>query len=132
MKYDEFLKQVGTLGGPTEKAHADEASRLVLATLGQRLAGREPHNLASQLPVELQEPLLRHDGAAETVDDVDDVDDFLRRIADHEGRGCSTEDALAHARAVLGTIAGFVTAGEIADVRSQLPTGYATLFEQPA
>lgn len=41
------------------------------------------------------------------------------------------EEALTHARAVLGTIATFVLTGEIRDLRAQLPTGYAALFEQP-
>lgn len=129
MNYDEFLARVGQHGGPTDRAHADQASKIVLATLGQRLAGREPHNLASQLPGELQHPLLQHDGVAAEIGD--DLDDFLRRISDREGRGCNTEDALAHARAVLGTMASFISAGEIQDLRSQLPAGYAAVFEQP-
>lgn len=129
MKYDQFLAQVGTHGGPRERDHADQASRIVLATLGKRLAGHEPQDLASQLPQQLQSPLLEHTGYAETSDD---VDDFLRRVANSEGYGCTPEDALTHSRAVLGTIAEFVSSGEIQDLRSQLPSGYATLFEQPA
>lgn len=129
MNYDEFLARVGQHGGPVERDHADQASKIVLATLGQRLAGREPQNLASQLPQELQHPLLQHDGLAAEIGD--DLDDFLRRISDREGRGCSTEQALSHARAVLGTMASFVSTGEIDDLRSQLPAGYAALFEQP-
>ena len=128
MDYDEFLARVGDHGGPTDRAHADAASKQILAALGQRLAGNEPHDLASQLPAEVQQPLLRPTGEAEIGDD---LDDFLRRVADREGRGCDTEQALAHARAVLGTIAGFVSAGEIEDLRSQLPTGYAAMFEFP-
>lgn len=129
MNYDEFVAEVGKHGGPSEREHADQAAKIVLATLGQRLAGREPHNLASQLPSELQHPLLQHDGVAAEIGD--DLDAFLRRVSDREGRGCSTEQALAHARAVLGTMASFVSAGEIQDLRSQLPAGYAALFEQP-
>lgn len=126
MNYNEFLTRVGQNGGPTEHNHADAASKQVLATLGQRLDGREPRDLASQLPAELQSPLLEHVGAAETTDD---LDDFLHRVADREGYGCTTEAALAHSRAVLGTIAGFVSTGEIHDLRSQLPTGFKPLFE---
>lgn len=128
MRYPEFLQQVQAHGGPAEAEHADAASKQVLAALGQRLAGREPHELASQLPGELQDPLLRPTGAAEIGDD---LDEFLRRIAEREGRGCSPEQALTHSRAVLGTIAGFVSEGEIQDLRSQLPAGYAPLFEKP-
>lgn len=126
MKYDEFLTRVSQRGGPVEHEHADAAAKQVLVALGQRLAGNEPHDLASQLPGELQAPLLRPTSAAEIGDD---LDDFLRRVADREGRGCDTEEALTHARAVLGTIGSFVSAGEIRDLRSQLPTGYAPLFE---
>lgn len=128
MNYDEFLASVTRHGGPSERDHADQASKIVLATIGQRLAGREPRDLASQLPNELQDPLLQHTGAAETTDD---LDDFLRRVADREGRGCSPEHARVHAQAVLGTIASFVSAGEIDDLCSQLPAGYAPLFQQP-
>lgn len=128
MKYDEFLARVSEQGGPAESGHADAAAKQILAALGQRLAGREPHDLASQLPAELQDPLLRPTSQAEIGDD---LDDFLRRVADREGHGCSPEQALTHARAVLGTIASFVSAGEIQDLRAQLPTGYAPLFERP-
>lgn len=130
MDYDGFLAGVGQRGGPGEKDHADQAAKVVLATLGQRLAGQEPRDLASQLPAELQHPLLQHTGGGAELGD--DLDDFLRRVADRKGRGSSTEDALLHARAVLATIASFVSAGEIEDLRTQLPTGYATLFEHPA
>lgn len=128
MKYDEFLSRVGDHGGPADREHADAASKQILAALGQRLKGNEPHDLASQLPPEVQEPLLRPTSGAEIGDD---LDDFLRRVADREGRGCDTEQALEHSRAVLGTIASFVSAGEINDLRSQLPAGYAALFEFP-
>lgn len=129
MNYDEFLAKVGQHGGPTEHTHADAATKLILATLGQRLTGREPRDLADQLPAELQGPLVQHTGAAETGDD---LDDFLHRIADREGYGCDTQQALAHSRAVLGTIATFVSRGEIQDLRSQLPAGYTPLFEPAA
>lgn len=129
MTYEEFLKSVRTHGGPGDNVHADAAAKQVLAALGQRLTGNEPRNLASQLPPELQEPLLQHNvGEAEIGDE---LDDFLRRIADREGYGCSPEDALAHSRSVLSTVASFVSTGEITDLRSQLPTGYAALFETP-
>ncbi|MBA8825984.1 uncharacterized protein (DUF2267 family) [Saccharopolyspora lacisalsi] len=126
MKYEEFLKGVGQRGGPTDREHADAASKMVLSAIGQRLAGQEPRELASQLPPELQDPLVQHTGSAEIGDD---LDDFLRRVADREGRGCPPEKALEHSRAVLSTMASFVTEGELQDMRSQLPAGYAPLFE---
>ena len=50
-------------------------------------------------------------------------------FSDREGYGCDTEQALAHSRAVLATIASFVSEGEIQDLRSQLPAGYTPMFE---
>jgi uncharacterized protein (DUF2267 family) len=127
MQYGDFIAEFRRRGGPTEFAEADSTVRIVLTILGQRLAGNEPLDLASQLPAELKEPLLQHAGAAEIGDD---VDDFARRVADREGPDCDPEQALRHARAVLATIASFVSPGEIKDLRSQLPAGYAPLFEQ--
>ncbi|RRO18679.1 DUF2267 domain-containing protein [Saccharopolyspora rhizosphaerae] len=126
MKYDEFLNQFRERGGPSDREHADAAAKQVLAALGQRLAGNEPHDLAGQLPVELKDPLMRPTGEAEIGDD---LEDFLRRVAHREGHGCSTDDALRHAQAVMSTIGSFVSGGEIQDLRSQLPTDYAPLFE---
>ncbi|ASU80069.1 DUF2267 domain-containing protein [Actinopolyspora erythraea] len=54
-----------------------------------------------------------------------------RRVADREGAVATPETALTHAQAVLGTMAEFVSAGEVDDLRSQLPAGYAPLFRQP-
>ncbi len=125
MRHDEFLVAVERHGGPSDREHAEQATRTVLADLGKRLAGHEPRDLASQLPPELQDALLEHDGEQETSDD---VDDFLRRVAEHEGRGCSPEEARQHAQAVFMTMADFVSRGEIDEVRSQLPAGFGPLF----
>ncbi|GAB2649543.1 hypothetical protein GCM10027271_04010 [Saccharopolyspora gloriosae] len=125
MQYKEFLAHLRQHGGPQDDDQADAAVKVVLATLGQRLAGNEPHDLAAQLPTELKQPLLQHNGEAEVIDD---VDDFLRRVADREGPGTTPERAREHARAVFATLAGFVSAGEIDDLRAQLPAGYAALL----
>lgn len=125
MQYQEFLAQLRQHGGPQDKDQADATVKIVLATLGQRLAGNEPQDLAAQLPAELKQPLLQHNGEAEVIDD---VDDFLRRVADREGPGTTPEQAREHARAVFATLAGFVSSGEIDDLRAQLPAGYAALL----
>jgi uncharacterized protein (DUF2267 family) len=129
MKYREFLKAVAERGGPTEPAHADQAAKAVLAALGQRLAGGKPKDLASQLPLELQETLTAHSGEP---DIGDDVEDFCRRVVEREGWNCTPGEALTHAQAVFGTIATLVSAGEIEDLKSQLPAGYAAPFARAA
>lgn len=55
MKYDEFIKEVQERGHMVSRESAEEAARATLRTLAERLAGGEPHDLASQLPEELAE-----------------------------------------------------------------------------
>lgn len=124
MQYDEVVAAVRKNSDLNDNEHATTAVVGTLELLGQRLAGREPADLASQLPAELQDALSRRTGSAETFD----VDEFLRRLAQYEGRGVTPEQARDHAQAVLGTLSSFVSGGEIDDVRSQLPAGYAPLF----
>lgn len=124
MRYDEYVKSVQQNGMMDSREHTEVAITATLEVLGQRLAGGEASNLAAQLPAELTDTLDRHAGEAEAFD----VDEFFRRVAEREGRGCSTEQAQEHARTVLSTLASSVSAGEIEDIRSQLPAGYAFLM----
>ncbi len=125
MDYDEFLATVRRRTTLPDNAEADQTTRIVLSTLGQRLAGQEPRDLAGQLPEQLKAPLLERTGSAENRDD---FDDFLQRIADQEGPNSNPQLAREHANAVVGTMAQFVTRGELEDLRSQLPSSYAPLF----
>lgn len=124
MKYSEILNKVDSELGLNDKQQAEVIVTGTLELIGQRIAGQEPSNLASQLPKELQEPLTRHTGSAETFN----VDEFLRRLADHEGTGVDPESAREHAQTTLRVIGSFVSDGELEDVRDQLPAGYAPLF----
>jgi uncharacterized protein (DUF2267 family) len=124
MKYGEIVNKVNDDLGLNDR---DQAGSIVVNTLeliGQRVAGNEPANLAAQLPKELQEPLTRHAGSAETFD----VDEFLRRLAQREGADVGPELARRHAQTVLATIGTFVSSGELDDIQSQLPAGFAPLF----
>lgn len=125
MKYDEFIKHVRDDGAIADNDHAKEATTVTLEVLGERLVGGEPADLAAQLPAELKDLLGKHTGQAEAFD----VDEFFRRIAEREGRGCTPEQASEHARAVLSTVAHSVSEGEIDNLRSQLPAGYSFLMQ---
>lgn len=124
MRHDEFLKTVSEKGGPSDREQADQLVKVVLEDLGKRLKGGEASDLAAQLPEELKAPLTSQ---SET-ETLDDVDDFLRRVAGQLGEDLGTEDALPQVRAVFSTLADSVSEGEIKDLRSQLPTGFAPLF----
>ncbi|SDS77545.1 Uncharacterized conserved protein, DUF2267 family [Brevibacterium sandarakinum] len=127
MRSDEFLSYVIEAGGPTDPESAALVIRTVLDNLGKRLKGGEVADLAAQLPDELQETLTRH-SSAEPVRD--DADDFLRRTADQLGHGVDPETAGKYVRAVLSTLRAAVSEGEIDDLRSQLPAGFAPFFEE--
>lgn len=124
MKYDEVIATVRDQANLADRDQAVAVTTATLELLGQRLAGAEPADLASQLPDGLKESLTRHTGAAETFD----VDEFLRRLAQREGAGVDPEQAREHARVVFATLGSFVSSGELDDVRSQLPAGYGSLF----
>lgn len=126
MRSDEFLKNVTEVGGPSDAESAAVVTRTVLDNLGKQLKGGEAADLAAQLPAELQEPLQRHGSEAPLTDD---VDDFLRRLAEQLGDGIDPDTARAYAGAVLSTVDAAVSEGEIGDLRSQLPAGFAPLFE---
>ena len=124
MQYDELCDAVRTR---TDLVTSNEASTAITGTielLSRRLAGGEPANLAAQLPGEIQETLTRHTGPAETFN----IDEFLQRLADYEGSGCTPAQARAHARTVLAALGQFVSPGELDNIRSQLPAGYDALF----
>ena len=126
MRSDEFLKNATEVGGPSDAESAAVVTRTVLDNLGKQLKGGEAADLAAQLPAELQEPLQRHGSEAPLTDD---VDDFLRRLAEQLGEGIDPDTAGAYAGAVLSTVDAAVSEGEIGDLRSQLPAGFAPLFE---
>ncbi len=123
MKFDQFVKEVRTRAELDSTEHAEKAARATLSVLGERLAGGEPSDLASQLPPEIADA-LRSDTPGESFD----VDEFYRRVADREGTGCTPGQAREHAMAVMSTVVDTVTPGQRDDVAAQLPAGYSELL----
>lgn len=124
VKYDEFIATVRERGEYADRHEAEQVTRAVLGVLGERLAGGEPKDLAAQLPEELQDSLLEVPGAAAF-----GVEEFLRRVA--ERLPATNETARWDASAVLSTVADAVSGGQLNQVLSQLPSGYAELFGKP-
>jgi uncharacterized protein (DUF2267 family) len=122
MRYDEFLAQIRQRGEYADRQEAEVTAQVVLRVLAGRLTQGEADDLAAQLPDEVAVALTDHDGAPETFG----VHEFLRRVA--EATGATERTAQWDASAVLSTVADGVTGGEINDVLTQLPSGYAVLF----
>lgn len=125
MKAHEFHARVRERGNYADAQEAQRVTTAVLGLLGQRLAGGESKDLAAQLPLELQAPLLEADASAESIG----VQEFCSRVA--RELGSSEETALWDASAVLTTVAEAVTGGQLNQVLTQLQPGYAQLFGKP-
>ncbi len=125
MKYDEFIKEVQTRGNMESREEAEKATRATLETLAERLAGGEPHDLASQLPPELA-GYLRYEG--EETSEPFSLDEFFERVTRRD-EGVDQPRAVYHARVVMEVLGDAVTRGEMDHVRSQLPSEYDPLFE---
>jgi uncharacterized protein (DUF2267 family) len=121
MKGEQFIAEVRNLAELDRTEDAEKAIRATLETLKERLAGKEPSNLAAQLPPEVA-VFVEGDGGREAFS----VQEFYERVAEKEGT--NSEEALKHARAVATVLQTAVTGGELEDVRSQLGNDYGELF----
>jgi uncharacterized protein (DUF2267 family) len=127
VKAHEFLAAVRDRGEYVSQAEAERASRTVLSALAARLAGGEAKDLAAQLPPELQPAILdaERPGGPWAAGE----QEFLTRLA--EELGATPETARWDASAVLSTLAEAVSGGELNQLLTQLPAGYAPLFGRP-
>ena len=123
MKHNEIVSAVHDTAGTDTLDHTEQAVRATLAVLGERLAGGEPGDLASQLPPALAE-VVPAEGRGERFG----LEEFYRRVAAREGRGCTDQQARRHARATVAAIKAAVTPGEFDDLVGQLPDEYADLL----
>lgn len=123
MKEHELISAVKDTAGTGDQEHTAQAVRATLSVLAERLAGEEPQNLASQLPPALAE-VMPSTGKGERFG----LDEFYRRVADREGRGCDEMEARRHARATVAALKAAVSPGELEDLASQLPPEFDDLL----
>ena len=107
---------------PTHDA-AEQAVHATLRVLGERLAGGETKDLASQLP-----PAFAQDLSAEGAGERFDVEEFYQRVAQYESPERSPDEGRRHARAVVAALKNSVTGREFDHVASQLPDDYDDLL----
>ncbi|MCW2951827.1 MAG: hypothetical protein JWQ48_997 [Conexibacter sp.] len=121
MDYQRFISLVER---EAELPHepAEQATRAVLQTLGERLSGGEAHDIAEQLPSELA-TVLDQGGNAQGFD----RQEFVRRVA--ERAGIELPDAVAATRAVFAALGWAVSHDEIVDMAAELPKDFGELVE---
>ncbi|WP_326686411.1 MULTISPECIES: DUF2267 domain-containing protein [unclassified Streptomyces] len=123
MQQEEFLARVRERGEYSDTKEAAMVTEAVLSVLASRLTPGEAADLASQLPDPMPEWMdLDPDRKAESYG----VEEFRHRVADRVGARPHTTQW--DASAVLTTLADAVSGGEVNQIISQLPSGYAALF----
>jgi uncharacterized protein (DUF2267 family) len=124
MKHDEFIGQVQHRARLSSRGDAERATWATLQTLGERLAGGEAKDFASQLSPQLAQYALS--GLA-GLGAPFSVDEFCSLVSEREG--VDLPQAALHARAVISVLQEAISQGEVADTLSQLPNEYHRLFE---
>lgn len=127
MQLSEFLAQVQDRAQLPSKGHALAATRATLVTLGERLAGGEPQQLAAQLPQEVAHFLTSGKVSPQDSGQRFDLAEFFQRVARQER--VSPPQAAGHAQAVLGVLREAASPGELDGVRSQLPEDICRLLD---
>lgn len=125
MDYDTFVGEVQNRAQLPSREDAVRVIRITLETFSERLEPGAADNLAAQLPDEIGRHLSK-------VDEVEGFgwDEFVDRIVEKGGYDPDDEaaDAVHHARSVIDVVEEATTAGELEDVRAQLPEEFEELF----
>ncbi|GHC82514.1 hypothetical protein GCM10007079_23490 [Nocardiopsis terrae] len=123
MRYDEFLAEVRELGEYRDQQEAEQVTTAVLSVLATRLPGPTAEKLAAQLPEPLREGVRE---AEQPEAESFGVEEFHSRVAELLGGRALTAEQ--DTGAVLTTVAEAVSGGELNQLLSHLPSGYAVMF----
>ena len=122
MQYNDFMGEVQHRLGLGTLGEAVRATRAVLTTLGEHLQAGEASDLAGPLPMEVDYYLEAADSGQRF-----DYDEFVDRVG--ERASVDESEAGYYGRIVVGLVSEHVPAGEIEQVRAQLPDDFDDLFQ---
>ena len=122
MQFDDFIARVQEQTGFDTREEAIQVTRAVLETLGERLNRKVRNGIEVQLPNQLKEFLL----AREENSDGYGLEEFYNRIGARADLKYS--DATQRTRQVLSVLREAIPAGELEDIREDLPPDYGALF----
>ena len=122
MTFDHFVGQVQHRAQLASTDEALRAIRCTFETLAERLDFGETKDLAAQLPRELAIYF-----AASEHSERFSLNEFFKRVSEREQ--LTLPKSIHHARVVIEVLQEAVSAGEIRDVRAQLPKQWGALFE---
>lgn len=124
MDHDELIGEVQNRLELPSHGDAHKATRAVLTTLGERLQRGEATDLAAPLPDEIGRYLTEEPDQHE---ERFSFDTFIDRVA--ERADVDRSDATYYAQELMNIIHDAVPAGEIDDIRANLPEEYGDLFD---
>lgn len=123
MDQQHFMTTVAERAGLSQHDLVRDGIHASLRALAERITPGEAEDLAAQLPPELGGVVAGNATGPERFDRAE----LVQRVASHSG--LAPDDAERMAAAVFATLGSAVSAGEIADVRTQLPGDIAELFD---
>ncbi|OUL32851.1 hypothetical protein BV372_18165 [Nostoc sp. T09] len=123
MQQDQFIKQVQNRAHLPSRGDAEVATRAVLETLAERLAGNEAFQAAAQLPKGLA-AYLQHEYAGTATKYT--LDEFFQMVSQREG--VELPQAVDHTRVVIEVLGEAISQGEINDIKVQLPPEFDAIF----
>jgi uncharacterized protein (DUF2267 family) len=126
VNHDEFVAAVRDRGEYAGQGEAEQVATWVLEVLARRLPPEEASDLAAQLPDPLAKAVQRREDQPA---DTSGVEEFLRQVAERIGARPGTAEW--DASAVLSTLADAVSRGQLNQLLSLLPSGYAPMFGKP-
>lgn len=127
MQNQEFLSQVQQRIEAESTEAAINATRAVLQTLADHLAGNAPAKLAAQLPEEIGALITEHKNDPEAEGEGFGVEEFVRRTSERGG-AADSDAAKNHAVAVFAVLREAISDGEFNKMRGTLPSEYDALF----
>lgn len=132
---NEFIKQVAVaLNRPEDKDYAYRVTTAVFHALRDRITPEESLHLISQLPMFLKAVYVEGWKLSETPKKFESADEFLEEIRHQNKRSADKDFAddevgIEAILTVFSVLKKHISAGEMNDVRDQLPKGIAELWQ---
>ncbi len=132
MQYEEFIQHVQAYAELDTPEEALQLTEAVLSTLGERIYRTEQSQMAAQLPRGIKELLVARQPPENTRNYVQGftVEEFYNRVGARTN--VRYQRAVAQTKAVMAVLQESVSAGQIDDVKGELPAEFAELFERSA
>jgi uncharacterized protein (DUF2267 family) len=121
VKFEEFIRKVGTHAGIADRFEAEKTAVVVLQHLCDRLPGKEANDMLSQLSAMFRELVVVSPSPLPISEEI-----FVNRVADE--LGVTRDEARRRIRGVFAVLRESLTRGEFEDVLEQLDPEYADLL----